>query len=121
MTPEGFVTSVDLKNNVTSWTYICNDYIATRSDQELLSNEIYLAEIENEVEEVKAAELENWQKQEVCDEVQDKGQPCVSVRWVITPKLIDGKMSTKARLVAKGFQEAKGFRTDSPTCSRESL
>ena len=55
------------------------------------------------------------------DEVQDKGQPCVSVRWVITPKLIDGKMSTKARLVAKGFQEAQDFRTDSPTCSRESL
>ena len=121
VTPEGFVTSVDLKNDVTSWTYIGNDYTAKRSDQELLSNEIYQTEIENEVEEAKAAELDNWQKQEVYDEVQDKGQPCVSVCWVITPKLIDGKMSTKARLVAKGFQEAQDFRTDSPTCSRESL
>ena len=121
VTPEGFVTSVDLKNDVTSWTYIGNDYIAKRSDQELLSNEIYQTEIENEVEEAKAAELDNWQKQEVYDEVQDKGQPCVSVRWVITPNLVDGKMSTKARLVAKGFKEVKDFRTDSPTCSRESL
>jgi hypothetical protein len=43
------------------------------------------------------------------------------VRWVITPKLIDGKLSTKARLVAKGFQEVQDFRTDSPTCARESL
>ena len=64
---------------------------------------MYQAEIENEVEEAKAAELDNWQKQEVYNEVQNKGQPCVSVRLVITANLLNKKMSTKACLVAKEF------------------
>ena len=34
---------------------------------------------------------------------------------------VNGVPSTKARLCAKGFQEMQDFRTDSPTCSRESI
>ena len=119
ITPSGLITSIDLKRDVTSWTYICQDI--TTPEQELISNEIYQAEIANDISEAKGAELDSWIKQEVYDEVEDKGQNCISVRWVITPKLVDGKMITKARLVAKGFQEVQDFRTDSPTCARESL
>ena len=54
-------------------------------------------------------------------EVEDRGQNCISVRWVVTPKMINGQPSVKARLCAKGFQEQQDFRTDSPTCSRESV
>ena len=55
------------------------------------------------------------------EEIANEGQETVSVRWVITPKVVDGVPSVKARLVAKGFQEQQDFRKDSPTCSRESI
>ena len=35
--------------------------------------------------------------------------------------MIDGKLQTKARLCARGFEESIEFRTDSPTCMRESV
>ena len=51
------------------------------------------------------------------EEVDNLGQNFISVRWVITPKLIDGKWISKARLVARGFEEdSSKFRSDSPTC-----
>ena len=53
--------------------------------------------------------------------MENNGQNFVAVRWVITPKMVDGVPSVKARLVAKGFQEEQNFRKDSPTCSRESI
>ena len=93
ITPSGLITSIDLKRNVTSWTYICQDI--TTPEEELTSNEIYQAEIANDISEAKGAELDSWMKQEVYDEVEDKGQNCISVRWVITPKLVDGKIITR--------------------------
>ena len=45
----------------------------------------------------------------------------ISLRWVCTPKIIDGCLSIRARLVAKGFQEEQPVRGDSPTCSREGI
>ena len=40
---------------------------------------------------------------------------------MVTPKIIEGKLQTKARLCARGFEETTSFRTDSPTCKRESV
>ena len=52
----------------------------------------------------------------------NRGQRCISVRRVVTPKLIEGEWKTKARLVARGFEESSSqFRTDSQTCMRESI
>ena len=66
-------------------------------------------------------ELWSWKEQKVYTEVTDVGQQCVSVRWVIKPKVIDGLPSTKARLVARGFEEDANFRTDSPNATKEGL
>ena len=68
----------------------------------------------------KKAELENWMSNDVYGEVVDKGQDSMSVRWVVTSKLVEDKVVCKARLCARGFEEIQPFRTDSPTCSRES-
>ena len=44
------------------------------------------------------------------------------MRWIITEKFKDSNSLIKARLVARGFEEdSSHLRTDSPTCSRESL
>ena len=40
------------------------------------------------------------------DEVDDEKQSSISVRWVLTEKLIEGKTQVKARLVACGFEDA---------------
>ena len=56
-------------------------------------------------------------------EIVDKGQQCISVRWVITRKMKDGNSVVKARLVARGYEEESliWVRKDSPTCCKESL
>ena len=72
----------------------------------------------------KQAELQNWIKNEVFVKVVDTGQKCVSSRWVITEKCIDGSEETKikTRIVCRGFEEdSSRLRTDSPTCTKESL
>ena len=74
-----------------------------------------------QIECAKKQELEAWKSHNVYNEVPNEGQDCMSVRWVVTPKVIDGVASVKARLVAKGFKELQNFRKDSPTCSRESI
>ena len=35
--------------------------------------------------------------------------------------MVNGQETTKARPCARGFQELQDFRTDLPTCSRESV
>ena len=85
-------------------------------------SEVFLSEMNSEVENAKQKELDNWIEQKVYEEVCDKGQRFMSARWVVTPKLIEGDWSTKARLVARGYEEdSSQFRTDSPTCMKESL
>ena len=44
-----------------------------------------------------------------------------SVCWVLKQKLVDEKWSTKARSCAWGFKEIESFKTESPSCSKESV
>ena len=86
-------------------------------------SEILNSSIKTETEEAKQRELTSWRQEEVYKEVPNEGQKTISTRWVITPKVINGVMSTKARLVARGFEEKEEqiIRSDSPTCLRESV
>ena len=73
-------------------------------------DEVYLA---------KKEEIDNWIKNDVFEEVLEeiinlKKHKVISVRWVITEKLKDGRIIIKARLVVRGFEEdssnlKKGF------------
>merc|ERR1711905_16810 len=76
-----------------------------------------------EVLEAKDREIENLEKYEVFEEVEDVGQETIGSRWVITKKeKSDGqKCDYKGRLVARGFQEKSSPQSDSPTMRRESL
>ncbi|KAK3884932.1 hypothetical protein Pcinc_010775 [Petrolisthes cinctipes] len=70
----------------------------------------------------KQKELNNWQDNNVYEEVEDVGQKTLSVRWVVTEKDKGGQTVIKARLVARGFkEETRIFRKDSPTCSKEAV
>jgi len=70
----------------------------------------------------KEREYQNWLDNGVFEEVPDNNQKAISVRWIITEKIINGKRIIKARLVARGFEEdTSKLRKESPTCSRESI
>ena len=84
--------------------------------------QVLSSQTDSEVIGAKQLELQNWVKEDIYDEVIDQGQRHISVRWVVIPKLDNGIWKTKARLVVRGFEETeKNFRTDSPTCLKESL
>ena len=76
----------------------------------------------DEVMIAKRKEMENWERHDVYEEVENVGQRAVSVRWVVTQKVKDGNPFVKARLVARGFEEHDlDVQKDSPACSREGI
>ena len=74
-------------------------------------------------DDAKQVEIENWNRNNVFEEVKDTGQKCVSTRWVCSLKETEKGIVPKARLVARGFEEfnTKQLQKDSPTCASESL
>ena len=98
------------------------EYASATDDEEVSYCDVFLSQVDEETLSAKIDELTNWKSEEVYQEVKDCGQEAISVRWVVTPKLVDGVWKTKARLVARGFEEDNSnLRTDSPTCMRETL
>ena len=85
-----------------------------------IKEEILIATPSDNVEilEAKQAELNSWIKHNVYEEVEDRGQKVVSVRWVISQKFKDNKLDYKARLVVRGFEEdnLSSIHKDFPTC-----
>ena len=55
----------------------------------------------NKVAEAKGEEMDNW----IANDVFDKGQRYMFVRWIITKKVKAGRTYIKARLVVRGFEE----------------
>ena len=75
-----------------------------------------------DIMEAKEKEFESWKNNNVYEEVMNTGQKTMSVRWVITNKLKEGKMTCKARLVARGFEESdQGMEKEAPTCAAEAF
>lgn len=84
------------------------EVLVARSDDSLVSN-------------AKQAELDLWEANDVYEVVPFTGQSVISLRWVMTEKIKDGKTVVKARLVARGFEETLEERCDSPTCTKENI
>ena len=82
---------------------------------------VLLSQSKDEELNAKLNELEQWKSKGVYTEIEDKGQECISLCWVIKSKLIDSKPGTKTRLCAQGFEEKQSFHTNSPMCSREGI
>ena len=113
---DGKIVDLNFEKDIDVWEYSETDV------EEINLCNVFTSELDNEKERAKHNELQNWINENVYEEVDDVGQETISVRWVITPKVIEGKWSTKARLVARGFEEDSSLiRTDSPTCMRETL
>ena len=76
----------------------------------------------SDIRNAKDKEIAKWIFHNVFEEVEDEGQPTISVRWVITERVLNDKIETKARLVARGFEEdTSHLLKDAPTCSTEAV
>lgn len=72
----------------------------------------------------KTKELANLNVHDVYEEVRvdEIESHCISTRWVVTEKFVNGERNVKAHLVARGFEEDTTHMVkDSPTCTKESL
>ena len=117
----GVMSSLDFKDDVHTYKVLNSSSLQhSDSEVEFRPNEILLAERNDDIQLAKQKELQSWKDQGVYEEVPYSEQPLMTVRWV-TEK--DGENGTllKARLVAHGYKETQTFRTDSPTCTRESI
>ena len=91
------------------------------SSNEILVNQAYVAKVNHKIFNAKEKELQSWRSEKVFDEIENNSQSTISVCWVLKQKLVDGKCSTKATLYARGFEEVDSFKTESPTCSSDSV
>ena len=72
------------------------------------------------VRKAKLKEIDNWLIHDVFEEVENEGQQTISVRWVITERLLKDHWDTKARLVARGFEEdTSHLNKEAPTCGTD--
>ena len=55
--------------------------------------------------ESKIQEINNWERNSVFDEVENKGQKTINTWWAITEKVKEERMVCKTRLVVTGFEE----------------
>ena len=107
---DGRINSVDLGKDVLQFEIV--------PDEE----EVLVVYSSEEVIRSKEVEIENWISNKVFTEVIDEGQDTLSVRWVTTEKIKDGKPKLKSRLVARGFEENTAqLSKHSPTCSKEAV
>ena len=85
------------------------------------TEEVLISDVD--FKEAEQVELNNWETHGAYKEVDDRGQKCVSTRWVHTLKDVGGILHRKARLVAKGFEEdcLEEIQKNSPTCDKQSL
>ena len=98
------VKSIDFESDVSSLTLIPPEVASQTNTEEVLYSQVFLTELENQTFKAKLLELESWQKQNVYVAEDDIGQNCISVRWVISKKIVNGEHITKARLCARGFE-----------------
>ena len=94
---------------------------AEENCDEFVINIIHQAKIEDDINLAKEKELVSWREQGIHEEVEDMGQSCITKRWVLKTKMVNGQETVKAQLCARGFQELQYFHTDSPACSQESI
>ena len=113
----------NIQDSKTNQIYVF-DFINSNIIWEPIPNEILLTNTEKESHlAAKIKELENWQKNDVFEEIPYENQKIISTRWVIVPKEINGIITTKARLVVRGFedQDSEKSETNSPTCTKEAI
>ena len=100
----------------------CIDWKDSIDEWEVIEENVMMNTNKNlDFAEAKQKELDSWKKLNVYEQVENEGQYCISVRWVLTEKEVGEQKVQKARLVARGYEEEFEGPKDSPTGAKESL
>ena len=79
-----------------------------QTDNETIVHETLISTNNAKQLEAKLKELSQWEQGLVYEEIDDKGQERISLRWVLKEKINDnGSKFIKAHLCATGFEEMK--------------
>ena len=79
-----------------------------QTDDEAIVHETLISTNKAKQLEAKLKELSQWEQGLVYEEIDDKGQERISLRWALKEKINDnGSKFIKARLCARGFEELK--------------
>ena len=105
------LSSVDF-SRVKNWRYL--------EEEEIVMNNATESCDSIKILEAKTRELQNWKDHILIKELENERQEFVSVRWVVTKKNKDKKLTCKACLVVREFEEIdeKNITTDSCTCCK---
>ena len=91
------IIPVDFDRDISTWEETGYLAVETKEPDEVVVNGILQLQVDEETTKAKERELESWRVKGVSEEVADNGQHCMTTRWVIKPKVINGKQSVKAR------------------------
>ena len=64
---------------------------AEENRDEFVINTVHQTKIEDDISLVKEKELVSWREQGIYEEVQDMGQSCITTRWVLKTKTVNGQ------------------------------
>ena len=129
-TTENENIQLDFKNQVKAWKPLTEEQEnetlfnkRERGSYQMKTEEIFLsASLDKEkITEAKLEEIESWRRNNVFEEINDIGQDRVSVKWIVKEKIKNNMRKYKARLVARGYEELDEPRSDSPTCSKDTI
>ena len=73
---------------MSSFEVIPPEYPHTFMADEILTNEFLLEDQSSVIHEAKIKELASWANRKVYDAVTNSGQPFMTVRWVVTEKIL---------------------------------
>ena len=127
-TNTGEIMEFDTVNDWTEWKPKAETRHPNKDQHEINYHDVWVVEknlskeMAEEIIHAKNDEIEKWIEKEVYTEVQDAGQEKLTTTWVVTSKLVDGKVCIKARLVVRGYEEDhENIRSDSPTCQKDNI
>ena len=90
------IGSIDFDKDVSIFEGLVDVYTMTCEEEkndEYIKSAFFQMKIEDDAKRAKDIELDSWREQGVYEEVQDKGQSCITTRWVLKMKVINGQES----------------------------
>ena len=133
---DGDKVEKDFVKDIEEWEVIHPEAETEKNEEEtfltsLNDNEIYGVNIiprsdwkNEEVREAMRNEIKKYESFEAYEEIDDNGQKCIPMKWVVTRSSDEGKnQPIKARLCIRGDLEngKENIRADSPTAGKDTL
>ena len=79
---------------ISTWEEVVDVYTMTCEEEknnDNITNAVFQIKTDDDVKWAKGIELDSWREQGVYEEVDGKGQSCITTKWVLKTKVINGQ------------------------------